>query len=359
MLLHGRHVESLGPESNWNQQRLHRDRARIERSFEPLVHDALVRGVHVHDYQAVRVLREHVDAAELGERKSQGVLGRCGGLTFDGLLGQGLAAEEGLVECNRLRQTEREAAARRLCRRDGGARQGPGFGAPRLGGGACMRLSESKVERVKDELMHGTRVAETHLGFGGMHVDVHQGGVDVEEEHVSRMPLVVQHVPICLTDGVRGELVPNVAPVDEEILRVARAARLRGQPDRATQAQGAARRVHGQRRGAKVLPEQGTDTLLKGLRLQVPPHAVVVLQRERKFGARKRHSLECLLAMRVLGRLGSQKFAARRCIEVEVAHLDGRPGGLGGGRHLGDLRAIGGDRPCVLVPGASAREREV
>ena len=61
----------LGGERHRHQQRLHRDLAPVERVLQLLVHDALVRGVHVHDHQSVPVLGEHVDAGELRQRESE------------------------------------------------------------------------------------------------------------------------------------------------------------------------------------------------------------------------------------------------------------------------------------------------
>ena len=70
VLLGGRDFERLGRERRRHQQRLHRH-ARVERRLQPLVHDALVRRVHVDDHQAVAVLREDVDAVQLREREAE------------------------------------------------------------------------------------------------------------------------------------------------------------------------------------------------------------------------------------------------------------------------------------------------
>ena len=54
-----------------HQQRLRRQRRRVERVLQPLVDDALVRRVHVDDHEARRVLREDVDAVQLREREPE------------------------------------------------------------------------------------------------------------------------------------------------------------------------------------------------------------------------------------------------------------------------------------------------
>ncbi len=81
-----------------NQQRLHGDRAVGERVLELLVQNALVRGVHVDDHEAVRVLRQHIDAVDLAEREAERLL--VGGVErgrrvgADALYGDGVSAAE-------------------------------------------------------------------------------------------------------------------------------------------------------------------------------------------------------------------------------------------------------------------------
>ena len=58
-------------EDDRNQQRLHRNAVGVERGLELFVDDALVRGMHVDDDQAVPVLRQDVDAGQLGQREAQ------------------------------------------------------------------------------------------------------------------------------------------------------------------------------------------------------------------------------------------------------------------------------------------------
>ena len=88
----GGHFECGGGEGVGNQQRLARDTgstcavAVCGLAFQALVHDALVRGMHVDNDQAVGVLGQDVGATELGERAAErpvdrlvgGVVGRSG-----------------------------------------------------------------------------------------------------------------------------------------------------------------------------------------------------------------------------------------------------------------------------------------
>ena len=61
-------VERLGREHRGHEQRLPLHRAGVEVALQPLHDDALVRGVHVHEHEAGLVLRQDVDAVQLGER---------------------------------------------------------------------------------------------------------------------------------------------------------------------------------------------------------------------------------------------------------------------------------------------------
>ena len=67
VLLGGGDVERLGLEHRRHQQALALHRAGVEVGLQLLHHDALVRGVHVDQHQPGLVLRQDVDAVELGE----------------------------------------------------------------------------------------------------------------------------------------------------------------------------------------------------------------------------------------------------------------------------------------------------
>ena len=53
-------------------------RARVERCLEPLVDDAFMRGVHVHDHQALAVFSKHPSTPQLRQRAAK----RPGGLRY-------------------------------------------------------------------------------------------------------------------------------------------------------------------------------------------------------------------------------------------------------------------------------------
>ena len=77
----------IGAKRDRYQQRLYQDRTGVEAVLDLLVQDALVRRMHVDEHQPALVLREDVDAVELGERKAERVLA--------GALGRGNAGKRG------------------------------------------------------------------------------------------------------------------------------------------------------------------------------------------------------------------------------------------------------------------------
>ena len=73
---------------------------------------------------------------------------------------------------------------------------------------------------------------------------------------------------------------------------------------------------------------------------------------------RERDALERFVAVRVFGRLGLEKLAPRRGVEVEVAHFDRRAGAERRRHRRGKLGSFGGDRPRVPLARDAARERQ-
>ena len=63
-------------------------------------------------------------------------------------------------------------------------------------------------------LVHFAAVAKAHLDFGGVHVDVHPRGVDLDVQRIHRLAVAVQHVFVGAARGVRDHLVAHKAAVD-------------------------------------------------------------------------------------------------------------------------------------------------
>src|SRR5262245_43726460 len=153
---------------------------------------------------------------------------------------------------------------------------------------------------------------------------------------------------------MRDELVSHVAPVHEAILRLARAARVRRQADGAVQPQPRARLVELERGPVEIVTQHGADPFGQGLRLEAPLGPPVVLKGEHDPGPRERDAPERFLAVRIFGPLRLEELAARRRIEVQVAHFDARARGKRRRSGFRNLGAAGGHRPSVLVARAAA-----
>ena len=69
-------------------------------------------------------------------------------------------------------------------------------------------------------LVHFPSVAEPHLDFGGVDVDVDPRRVDFQVQRIHRLALPVQHILIRAARRVRQHLVAHETPVDIEKLLV-------------------------------------------------------------------------------------------------------------------------------------------
>ena len=94
-------------------------------------------------------------------------------------------------------------------------RQSAGFRVMglRRDGGRAAGLRQRLADRVRDEAVHGAAVAEAHLMLGGMDVDVHRGGIDVQEQHIGRLAVAMQHVGVAAR-SVADRAVAHEAAVD-------------------------------------------------------------------------------------------------------------------------------------------------
>ena len=64
-----------------------------------------------------------------------------------------------------------------------------------------------------DGLVHRAAVAKAHLNLGRVHVHVHQGGVDLHEQRVSRLFVAVQHVFVGAAGTVHDHFVAHKTAV--------------------------------------------------------------------------------------------------------------------------------------------------
>ncbi len=344
--------------------------------------------MHVDQHQAARVLRQDVDAVQLGQREAEREVvvarsdRRCRHRHRSGRRrpGRGIG-EQGAVVGRALGDAARvrriPAAARREGRRREGLRElgaeggllvrtAPVGAAGRrdLGGadrrrGAAVRGGrggrERALHRVEHELVHCAAVAEAHFDFRRMHVDVDQRRIEVERQHVGRKTVAVQHVLVSGAHRVHQQLVAHVAPV--HIKELAVGARLRGgrQAGIAEQAQGAGRFVDRQARLGEIAAQDLGAALGHLAGVPVVDGASVVGQAERHVGTRQRDAAHDFGAVAIFRLFAFQEFAARRGIEVQVLHVDGGAAGAGRGRNRALVRAD--DFPGVRCVGRPCRDR--
>ncbi len=114
---------------------------------------------------------------------------------------------------------------------------------------------------MEHELVDALAFAEAHFALGRVHVHVHLFRRHVEEQHEGGVALVVQDVLIGLAHGVHQHLVAHEAAVDEEVLLVARGARVGGQGGDAVEVQRADLAFDVHRMLAEFGAEDGGDAL--------------------------------------------------------------------------------------------------
>ena len=205
------------------QQRLPPDPALAQLGLQPLVDDALVRGMLVDQDQAALGLGQDPAAVQLGARGTQRVV-------LVGL-GRGLVAARG--------PTARPprgppAAGPAPSRAPGSARpgpapvaaRGPARKAPRAAPpAAALRWPCSARARFSAPITRPrTRpgVAKAHLGLGRVDVDVDQLRRQLEEQGRHRLAVVEQQVAVGGAQGLLQQPVLDRAAVDEQMLLRAR-----------------------------------------------------------------------------------------------------------------------------------------
>ena len=201
----------------------------------------------------------------------------------------------------------------------------------RRDGGRAAGLRQRLADRVRDEAVHGAAVAEAHLMLGGMDVDVHRGGIDVQEQHIGRLAVAMQHVGVGGAQRVADRAVAHETAVDVQVLPVgARAGR-----GRAGDHAGQAHRADGMRQQQAVLGELRAQHVADALRRiggqPLALRAVVVEQAERDVRMRQRDAFHRVHAMPEFGGFRAQELAARRHRVEQLAHVHGGAGRARGG----------------------------
>ena len=247
------------------QRHGHQEALALHFAFEHLrlhafVGDAFMGGMHIDDHQPFGVLRQHVDAVQLGDGETHrrragfvkcGVVGCVGRrlvayLTRRHLLMEKLRQTGAVGGLAARRQVQRALAGRTrvgLFRRCGRRRRRP-------------HIPQGLGQLAEDEIVNVSGTPKAHFVLGRMDVHIHQRGVEVEEQHEYRMATVEQHVSVRLTHGMNGQAVAHGASVDVEILAVGAGVRVRWQADPTPQAHAVAAFVNGHGRAHERLAEE-------------------------------------------------------------------------------------------------------
>ena len=188
---------------------------------------------------------------------------------------------------------------------------------------------------MKDKLVYGTGITETHLGLGRMHIDVDGCRVDLQKQAVSRITATVQHVLPGFTQRMGEQFVAHETAIHIAILCIAARPRMRWQGTVTRKTERARPGIDVARFGQKILAENRPDTARCLACGQMQTVAAIVREGEGVAGMRQRNAFDDIEAMRELGRFGFEEFAPCRGVVVEVAHFDDRSGCQCGRLRLG------------------------
>ena len=114
---------------------------------------------------------------------------------------------------------------------------------------------QSIVHGSAHRLVHFTAVAEPHLNFGRVHVHIHTGRVDGDEQHVNSLALPVQDIVIGAAHPMPNDFVAHKAAVDISELLVGSCPRCVRCAGKAMHPQGTGTVVHPHRIGHKRLTQ--------------------------------------------------------------------------------------------------------
>ena len=79
---------------------------------------------------------------------------------------------------------------------------------------------------MKNELVHRARIPEPDLGLLRVDVDVDTGGIDLQEQAVSRVTAAMQQVLVGLTHGMAEQFVADETAIHVAVLGIAARARI-------------------------------------------------------------------------------------------------------------------------------------
>ena len=85
------------------------------------------------------------------------------------------------------------------------------------------------MQRAVDKAMDRSTVSKAHLMLGGMHINIHIGGLNLEKQNKGGMTAMIQNILIGLAHGMRHHLVANRSTIDKKVLQISLTSRKRRQ----------------------------------------------------------------------------------------------------------------------------------
>ena len=172
-------------------------------------------------------------------------------------------------------------------------------------------------------LVHLTAIAKTHFNFGGMHIHIHTGGVDLDIQGIHRLTVTMQHIFIRAACGMHDHFVSYKATVHIRELMVC--ARTRGVRYACTSQHGymTGLVMHSYRVSQKIVPQHIGQAAVEGglaclvsavMRLRAPllDQFAFMPNGKAHFGPGEGVATHGFDAMRQFGVVGFQKLATCR-----------------------------------------------
>ena len=91
------------------------------------------------------------------------------------------------------------------------------------------RLGQGMAQRADNQPAHQPRIAKAHLGFGRVHVDIHQLRIAIHKQGRNRVAIAAEKIEIGRTQGAQQHFIAHRPAIDEQELRHRRPPRIGGQ----------------------------------------------------------------------------------------------------------------------------------
>ena len=202
-------------------------------------------------------------------------------------------------------------------------------------GGRCAvpRLGQRMAQGRDDQPPRQTGIAETHLGFRGMHVYIDQRWRAFHEQRRRRVAVAAEEIEIGPAQRACQQFVPHRAAINEKILRHRRATRVGRQCCEAGQMQPFAHGVDGQGVFRELSAQHLRQAAMKRLKqialLGLGAEHITALTVPRDIAQHEAHEgfghgqpLDDIADGLRLGPVGAQELESRRCGEKQIAQGD-------------------------------------